>query len=167
MSDSTVETFTFQKKVPCADADGQPIKEGSVLQHVTDGDRGVVVDIKRHGDIGTMFDAVGDIHIQKSPGCTRCTNNYASWRHVPHNDQTYGERLLSWKMRLYEHDDDRGTSEDEGLAIDGIMALLPDDTVNWESGPWPDRLEDALYFLARHMRQLSKIVPTNTEQVQP
>lgn len=145
------EVFTFTKEVPCADADGVPIREGSVLVHVTEGERGVVVAIKRAGDIGTPFDAVGDIHIKTSPGCTRCTNCYSSWRHIPHNDQTYEERLQSWLRKPYEHDEDRQISRDEGLAIDGIMALLPDDIVDWETGPWPDKIEDALEFLVEHL----------------
>lgn len=151
MTGSTAEVFTFTMEVPYADADGTPIRVGSVLRHVTDGSRGVVVDIKHEGDMGTPFDAAGDIHIQISRGCTRCTNIYHEWRHLPRNDQSYSERLLAWKVKPYDHEDDRGISKDEGLAIDGIMALLPDDVVDWELGPWPDKLEDALGFLTKHL----------------
>ena len=154
MAEDKVETFTFTKEVPCADADGKPIKEGSVLVNVKDNARGIVIAIGRKGDIShlPMF-SVGDlaIRISGSHGTTRITNKYSEWRHIPHNMQTYRERYEVWLHTKYEHDEDRGVSRDEGLAINGIMALLPDDTVNWEWGPWPDKLEDALSFLVEHM----------------
>ena len=151
----TVEIFTFSKEVPCADADGHPIHEGSVLKHITDGERGVVVDIKRKGDVGFLLDAIGDIHIRTSPGCTRCTNQYAAWRHIPHNDQTYSERLLSWEIQPYEYDEYRPVSRDEAMAIDGIIALLPDDIVDWDY-EWVNNTVDALRILVRHLSNIQK-----------
>ena len=149
------ETFKFTVEVEVADADGEPIREGSVLRSTEDGTVGVVVQIVRPGSyVNVPFAAVGDVHICTSYGSTRVTNQYAKWRHVPHNDQTYEQRHLSWRHRPYDHDNDRGISEPEGLAIDGIMALLPDDIVNWENGPWPDRLNDALTFLVDHLNGL-------------
>lgn len=151
------ETFTFTKEVACADADGEPIREGSVLRHIEDNDRGVVMRISRVGmQSVSPIDQVGDIHIQTSPGCHRCTNNYFKWRHIPHNEQTYEERFLSWLHRPYEHDSEKSVSKDEGAAIDGIMALLPDDVVDWDYGPFPDRLEDALRFLMQHLSNKHK-----------
>ena len=32
------------------------------------------------------------------------------------------------------------------------MSLLPNDIVDWDYGPHPDRLEDALRFLMEHLR---------------
>lgn len=148
---TAVETFRLERAVPCADIDGKPIREGSVLVHVKDGDRGVVTEIGRQGHRALHAFGVGDIVINTSPGCYRCTNCYSEWRHVPHNEQTYSERFNAWKLIPYQHDPDRGISRDEGVAIDGIMALLPDDVVDWERGPWPDRLEDALRFLVEHL----------------
>ena len=152
-----IETFKFTKEVPCVDADGKPIKEGSVLVNIKDNERGIVTTIGRKGTVTSlpMF-AVGDLAISISHGTTRCTNKYSEWRHIPHNDQTYKERYQVWLKQPYDHENDRGISKDEGLAIDGIMALLPDDTVNWDHGPWPDRFEDALSFLVEHMNELKE-----------
>ena len=150
------ETFTFTREVPLADADGQAIAEGSVLKNIKDGEVGVVVRVIRKGDShGPMASMIGDICISLGAGSTRITNKYSAWRHVPHNEQTYLDRLHSWGKRQYEHDSDRSISRDEGLAIDGIMSLLPDDTVNWECGPWPDTIADALQFLAGHLTELT------------
>ena len=150
------ETVTFTKVVPIADADGVAIREGSVLREITDGEHGVVTAIGRSGSLngGWYGMCIGDLLIQKSPGCCRVTNRYDQWRHVPHDEQTYEERLVSWLCRKYEHYGDREVSEDEGKAVDGIMALLPDDTVDWDYGPTPDRLEDALAFLKDHLQEL-------------
>lgn len=156
-----IESFAFTKQVPLADADGKPIKEGSVLRHVDGGgSQGVVTFVNRIGDRpGAAMSSLGDIGIQTGPGSTRVTNCYRKWRHVPQDEQTYAQRHLSWLCRTYDHDDEREASKEEGRAIDGIMALLPADTVNWESGPWPDRLEDALHFLVEHLNTLRPIKP--------
>ncbi len=148
-----IESFTFTKEIPLADADGNAIKEGSVLRHLTDKEwTGVVTFINRPGGPrGASFSSVGDIGIQAQPGLTRVTNCYSKWKHVPQEEQSYEHRYLSWLCRPYAHDDSRDASKDEGRAIDGIMALLPADLVNWEMGPWPDRIEDALAFLAAHL----------------
>lgn len=154
----SAETFTFTREVPCADADGVAICEGSVLREIEDGAEGVVTQIARKGDKSYLFPPmvmVGDLVITTSRGCQRITNRYSSWRHIPQVEQTYKQRLLSWFSRKYEHDDSRPISKEEGLAIDGIMALLPENTVNWEMGPWPDRFEDALEFLVDHLTKLS------------
>lgn len=152
-----IESFTFTKQVPLADADGRAITEGSVLRHVDGGDSGVVTWIARSGKslpITGIMASIGDIGIQKSPGSTRVTNQYSNWRHVPEDEQSYEQRHLSWLCRTYDHDDSREASKDEGRAIDGIMALLPPDTVDWNYGPFPDRIEDALDFLAQHLTEL-------------
>ncbi len=62
--------------------------------------------------------------------------------------------MQHWLWEKYDHDEFRGISREEGLAIAGIMALLPDDTVDWDWGPWPDKIEDALNFLVEHMNKL-------------
>lgn len=152
MSAETV-TFTVTKKI--ADADGTPIREGSILREITTGEVGVVVRIVRpnQGAYGLMTQ-IGDVMIKTCPGLQIGTNRYDQWRHVPSNEQTYYHRYLSWLKRTYDHDECREISEDEGVAIDGIMALLPEDTVDWEKGPWPDRLEDALKFMMEHLTEL-------------
>jgi len=98
--------------VPLVDADGVPIREGSVLLNIKDGERGVVVTVVRPG--GTYWGAglppcVGDIHIRLQPSVKRITNIYGEWRHVARADQTYTERLLSWQATpALEHDEFRG-----------------------------------------------------------
>lgn len=153
-------TFVSRKEVQIADADGVPIREGSVLREISDGDRGVVVRVVRAGDRGTALDAVGDLNIYNRPGCTRVTNRYNQWRHIPHNEQTYDERFVSWLQKEHYYDPDySGVSKDESLAISGIMALLPDNIVS-DYGPFPDRLADALRYLEQHLSKVNSPTPT-------
>ncbi len=148
----SLETVKFTKEVPLADADGVPIRKGSVLREINDGDRGVVIRIVRAGDRGTAFDAIGDLNILIRPGCTRVTNRYNQWRHIPHNEQTYIERFQSWMETPQHYDPDyRRVSKDEANAIDAIMAILPDDIVDDNYGPFPDRLEDAIGYMVQHL----------------
>jgi hypothetical protein len=154
-------SITYKKEVvvEVRDADGVAIHPGSVVKRTDEDGRdvsGVVTKILMPGDMGTPMSCVGDMHVHIKAGITRVSNEYGKWRHVPHNEQTYAQRLLSWKYRKYEHEEDRDISYEEGLAIDGIMALLPDDIVDWEWGPWPDRLEDALGFLVAHLEGLKE-----------
>lgn len=138
------------------DANGKRITEGSVLRSIEDGCQGVVVKIMKAGDWGSPSDQVGDLHIKTSPDCTHVTNRYERWRHVPRAEQSYEERYLSW---FHDRDAfsynglkyDEQKSDDERKAISGIMALLPEDVVHWETGPWPDSIESALNFLVEHM----------------
>lgn len=155
------EVFTFICKVLIADANGIAITEGSVLRSIetdrSQNTRGVVTWIGRPGGpYGPAMSAIGDIGIRTGHGNTRVTNRYSKWQHIPHDEQTYEERYLSWQQRKYEHDDSRDISKDEGIAIDGIMALLPEDTVDWNYGPYPDSLEAALGFLSDHLTQHTK-----------
>jgi hypothetical protein len=150
------ETVTFSKEVPLTDVVGISIKLGSVLQEITDGERGVVVRIVRTGEMGTVLDCVGDVHIKTGRGTTRVTNRYAQWRHIQNNAQTYEERFESWLKQPYEHDEFKQISKDEGLAVDGIMSLLPDDAVDWDYGPFPDSIETALRLLVNHLTTQTK-----------
>jgi hypothetical protein len=136
---------------PMLDADGVAIHEGSVLMHITDGQRGVVVEIGRPGHRSAIpIMAVGDIIIQRSEGVYRGTNCYKEWRHIPHNDQTIKERFLSWRQRPH-FDDFSNLSQDESMAVSGIMAILPDNIVDQTFGPWPDDFEKALGILVGHL----------------
>ena len=157
---SDIETFQYLKEVQLVDADGVPIREGSVLREINDGDQGVCTRVVRKGDLNVpLMSQIGDIVICKDRGCHRITNRYNQWRHVPRSEQTYEQRLHAWKYQKYDHDADRKISRDEGFAIDGIMSLLPEDMVNWEYGPWPERIEDALQFLVAHLSSLSPKPP--------
>lgn len=147
------ETATFTTVVPIADVNGNPIREGSVLREINDGERGVVVRIVRPGDMGSAFDSAGDLHIRTGRGTTRVTNRYSQWAHIPHNDQTYEERLHAWLKTPYEHCQFRCKSKDEDIAIDGIMALLPDDAVDYDYDSGPHSIEDALGYLVAHLTQ--------------
>lgn len=157
-------TITITQERPIVDADGIPIKVGSVLERIEKDERlscrGVVTQI---GLPGVMVRAciigmaVGDIEIETCPGSYRITNQWSEWRHIPKERQTYRERFRAWCLVPYEHDDNNGTrSHDEGLAIDGILALLPPDAVDWEYGPWPDSIAEALAFLQEHLSEISE-----------
>lgn len=136
------------------DVDGEPIHKGSVLRHLKDGVTGVVTRIIKEGDFALGIYAVGDLEISTGAGTKRISNMYRNWRHLPRDGQTYVQRLESWSYLLYDHDEDRDISKDEGLAIDGVMALLPEDMVDWVNGPWPDTIDGALGFLAHHLDEL-------------
>lgn len=155
---SEAETFEFVVVRELRDADGEPIVIGSVLKHIEDGDRGVVVAIGRKGEHTAIpFFAHGDIAVQSSPGCQRISNQYAKWRHIDRDHQTYEERFLSWMRTPFDRDSlDAGDDVSEKIAVEGIMALLPIDIVDWEMGPWPDRLEDALGFLVEHLTAITE-----------
>lgn len=152
-----IEIIKFKDgEKPLMDADGVAIAEGSVLRHVSEPDRGVVVCVKRPGDRGSCIDAVGDIHISTSPGSTRVTNQYQNWRHIPHEDQTYAERYTSWCYSKPYDPDGVAEMTSEKFAAGGIMALLPDDIVDEVYGPWPDDLRGALHYLTEHLTELKK-----------
>jgi hypothetical protein len=151
------ETVTVTQIVKIADTDGVAIREGSVLRQIEDNDVGVVTRIIREGDRVRMLipPCVGDLLISTRSNSVRVTNKCTKWRHVPRAEQTYDQRLLAW---MYSKEPltliSERASPDTAKAIDGIMALLPDEIVNWEEGPWPDSLEDALRFLVAHLTSL-------------
>lgn len=151
------------KTVEIVDADGLPIRVGSVLKNIPSEadrngpDRGVVVDIILPGQPrrGMMAAGVGDLIIKLQPAVYRVTNRYTDWRHIPRKDQTYSERFLAWQSVDYEHDDTRRVSRDEGCAMEGILALLPESCFTESVDPWPESLEDALEHLVAHMERLA------------
>lgn len=163
-------SFTYQttKTVEIVAADGAPIFKGDVLRNTRDGDTGVVVEIALPGEVCRrafpLQAVVGELAIRTRPGCTRITNCYDEWTHVPRDEQTYEQRFEAWLHVPYQHNEDREVSRDEGLAIDGIMALLPTDPVDWEMGPWPDRLDDALRFLVEHLTSKENAKSGATDQ---
>lgn len=161
--------FTQEVEVKCAD--GREICVGSVLRKVDDWtDCGVVRRIcMSPDDVQHMMGAVGDMLIFKSAGCTTISNKYSSWEHIPHDEQTYEQRFQSWLCRpldrgyeLTQSEADR--SDDEVNAINGIMTLLPEKIVDWENGPWPDKIEDALRFLSEHLTEEKKFYEENKRE---
>lgn len=138
------------------DADGVAITPGAVLRSVDDGERGVVVRIINPGDkYGPLGCGVGDCLIQLRPGTTRVTNRYTNWRRVKHDEQTFRERYMGWFYSDKKWAGCEDNSPDIDLAISGIMALLPEDAVDWEYGPIPSCLENALQILVGHMESLT------------
>ncbi len=142
------------------DADGQPIRIGSVLQEVGRECRGVVVEIGRTGAYSsTPGFCVGDISIHQGAGSYRVTNRYSAWRHIPHNAQTYDERLRSWMLVPYDHGivfNPELLSKDTGRCMDGILALLPDGAIDEIYGPYPNCLEDTLAILKNYLETIDK-----------
>lgn len=48
------------------------------------------------------------------------------------------------------------------------MALLPPEIVDWENGPWPDDIEQALHFLQQHLTELAeKATPASSSLSSP
>lgn len=140
------------------DVKGNLIHLGSVLKHLDEENvRGVVTYIAKAGDYPpapAMY--VGDFMILLS-GSSRVTNQYYKWVTVPREEQTFSERYHSWfydpdSVDYGEHEY-RQLTKKECLAISGIIALLPKDPVDWEWGPWPDSVESALKFVARHLAE--------------
>jgi hypothetical protein len=157
----SAETVTFTRTVAIADADGRPIREGSVLRHIKEPAVGVVDLIVRPGTkVQSIIPAcIGDLHIRLGPGVHRVTNRYTDWRHVPHADQTYAQRYLGWVLTKEgpdDYDDELSRmTKDEARAVAGMMALLPHDVVDYAYGPLPDTLEGALEILSHHLAKLS------------
>jgi hypothetical protein len=156
LTNMEVETVTFTKTVKIEDVHGEPIREGSVLKHTDGGEEGVVTKIYREGDRSRWgIECVGDMQIKTSSFSTRISNNYSKWRHIPHEEQTYHQRYQSWCITRKFVSDSHEEEEDD-VAISGIMNLLPMEIVDWENGPWPDSLGDALYFLQLHLTNLTE-----------
>ena len=161
----TTELITFTR--PLTDANGTPISEGSVLQHVLSDDRGVVTWVGREGFTdGPAMAKYGDIAVRTSSNSLRVSNQYHYWKHVPHDEQTYMERFLSHTVQkdpyLITHN--QNISEDERKAITGIMALLPSNTVSWEMGPYPDTLNEALHSLTQHLTHLQDHIDLTAQE---
>jgi hypothetical protein len=159
---SYTKTETVEK--PLVDADGVPIELGSILRHEDGKTRGVVnwigfPDCKNVALGAPPLAAIGDMQVYQGRGVSRISNQYGKWRHIPREETTYWERFTSWKHRPYVHDEDSGRSNDEGLACDGIMALLPNDPVDWEYGDWPNEIETALGYLVAHLESLTAKEP--------
>lgn len=151
-----MKTVKMMREVPIADCDGEEIFVGSVLENIKDGNRGVVTKIYQVGDTNDGFAMVGDVRIELSPGCDRVTNIYHEWKHIPREQNTHRERFVAWLNTSYDHDEWRGISRDEALAVDGLLSLLPedprfdDDQSNW----FEDRLEYALKLVVEHIEEL-------------
>lgn len=153
------------KPIVPIDANGVVIQLGAVLQSIESDTRGVVTAIYQEGSIGPLFARPGDMRIELDDGVYHMSMRHSKWRHVRHAKQTYRERFLSWWHTPYRHDEDSGVSKDEGFAIDGVMQLLPENIVDWEHGPWPDKIEDALRFLQKHLTSKQELIDKLTGEL--
>lgn len=154
MSDQSSVT---SEPVEMLDADGKQIREGSVLRHAREETRGVVELIVKDEpkfSFTPLFAGIGDMVIHEGAGVQRITNRYRDWRHVPHAEQTYHERFRSWIHSTYHHEEFYDYSEDTGVAISGILALMPRDVVDCDYGPWPDSISGTLEILAQYLETL-------------
>lgn len=136
---------------------GKVISLGDVLRHQSDGTSGVVVELGIPGQLSRFPGmAVGDIAIQTSRQNTRITNCYDEWSPVPHDDQTYEQRYVSWLLRPFEPwGEEYGHSRDCTIALDGIMALLPT-SITGHQDFYPRDIEDVISRLAEHLETLRK-----------
>lgn len=151
----TKDTAETKDPIKMIAEDGKPIVKGDVLINVQDGVRGVVTWVGLPGATnGPMFSGLGDIAVRRDSSLTRVSNQYSHWRHVEHDDQTYAERFLSWIHVPYVHDHHDNFSEEAGMVMHGIMALLPSDSVDWTYGPTPDTPENVLQLLTDHLTKL-------------
>lgn len=151
-----VKTVKQIIEINIADCDGNPIEVGSVLKCIEDNRRGVVEAILEEGDIALHpIPQVGDVVIRTGYGTNTITNRYDKWQHIPHDEQTYMERYYSWRYSSIEPDySDRGITREEAISIQGILALLPEDTVDYEFGDnFADNIEDALLLLAEYLTE--------------
>lgn len=139
------------------DAEGTAICVGDVLRHLEDGTIGVVIQIWKAGDTdrGLIPHQVGDMDLQITPGSTRVTNRHNQWVGVPRDEQTYDLKFRSWLATPYERDEDSDRSPDEQLAVDGILALLPDNLID-SADEWPESTVSALALLARHLIEVTE-----------
>lgn len=148
-------TFKRTVEVKVEDCNGFPILEGSVLRSIEPDDdgRGVVTAVIKKGDWGYGAERIGDLRIWEGDGCHRITNQYSKWEHIPKGEQTYLERFKSWEHSGHFKNYNESISDDEHRAISGIMALFPEDPIDYDYGPFADRIEDALEFMAKHLDQ--------------
>lgn len=150
--------ITFERivKVELVDADKTPIQLGSVIQRIDDPDsRGVVTRIALPGMIGMAMECLGDVHVRTGPGTSRVTNKYDQWRHIPHDEQTYEERYYSWLYGEFWHDEYSQLSKDEQFAMSGVIALLPENAIDW-TYEYPNSIDDVLKYLMKHLMELKE-----------
>jgi hypothetical protein len=164
-----VPASTIEK--PLVSASGKPIQIGDILRHEDGRSQGVVTwigfpDAKLGAFGAPALARIGDIEVKESDGTSRISNQYEKWSHVPRGETTYWQRLKSWVVRPFhyeEPDEDvqecNRISKGEALACDGIMALLPNDPVDWEYGDWPDRIEVAFGYLLSHLEEITTPAP--------
>lgn len=145
---------------PPLGADNLPLQVGDVILHIEDGDRGVVTRIIAAGDTCHFPTDPGSMVVSSRPGSSRITNRFSFWKHIPHDEQTYHERHQAWLTRPLDQDRlhdlyGESLSYDVLNAIEGILALLPEGTVEWEDESYPFSIESALGYLEKHLTRLT------------
>jgi hypothetical protein len=152
------EVFTYTKtvEVPLVDADGVPIRLGSVLEQLDGSFCGVVVRIARAGMRGRLCECVGDISVWNGGGSTTVSSRYSNWRHVPHDKQKHWQRFESWILEDDWIDPDSRVGKDVQIAVYGIMRLIPENHFNFDWSGYPLTTEDALRYLALYMDKMKE-----------
>jgi hypothetical protein len=164
MSDLAPHVITQTIEIPIVDRAGVPIRIGSVIRTEKPGSvcRGVVVEIADTAGTYRHAGAVGDIVVKFAPGSRRVTNCYSEWEHIPRAAQTVEERYESWMTQPFEWEDadadellPGARTRDEALAIEGILALLPEDRFADGYASLPDSIEDALGIVVAMIKEAS------------
>lgn len=159
MSDDKPLTITRTIEVAIADANGKPIRVGSVLRNVTAltpsaGSRGVVVQIPMPGDWVDNSAQFGDLIIKTGAGSDRITNIYNEWIHIERAQQTVRERYLSWKVTPFDRNSvPEGVKPETWLSIEGIFALLPEEPREWDDVESPFTTDEALGILVSYIEE--------------
>lgn len=138
------------------DADGLPILPGNVMYRADDlTKRGVVTRVVRRAEECHGFMGVGDMMLAEThhQGCSTVSSAHNKWRRVPREEWVPMECYMHWRHTPFcENGSERPAIEQ--MATQGITALLPSDVIDWEYGPSPDLLEDALHYMARYLETL-------------
>ncbi len=151
-------TFEQTIKIEIVDADKTPIHLGSVIQRIDEPEcRGVVTRINLPGAKGLNITtgSVGDIYVRTNSYSGRFSNQYNKWRHIPQKEQTHEERYYSWLYGEFWHDTDSQISKDEQFAMSGIIALLPENFIKWETN-YPMDIQDTLHYLMKYLTELKE-----------
>lgn len=125
------------------DADGKLIALGSVLEKIDTGEIGVVSRIVKEGEQTGLLEQTGDMKIEKTYGAYIVSSIYSSWRHVPHEKQTFYHRFRSWLYTPCNHD------TDEDFHVFSITSLVDQDLYDEDS--YPVHFQDALELMSKQL----------------
>lgn len=132
------------------DIDGIEIKLGAVLRDTSNTHNvGVVVKIATKDSAFILAERVGDISIQTSPGCRIVSCNYSKWKRVPHDEQTFDQRYLSWIYSYSKYEDP------EYFYIDGLLSLIDESFI--EEDNYPIKFEEALNLVKKQLTALKDV----------
>lgn len=129
------------------DFDGIEIKLGAVLRDTSNAhNEGVVVKIATKDSTLRLAEQTGDISIQTSPCSQIVSSNHSKWKRVPHDEQTFSQRYLSWTYSLSKYEDP------EHFYIDGLLSIIDKSFIDEDD--YPIRFEEALHLLVKQLTTL-------------